>query len=126
MKSLRAPFCFGDDWSGWRYIRGTTSQGFLLKERRSVVLRRLRGLLLFDEMHLGALCFFQLLARNHSATQIGEPHQFELDSLQPFISLCVRALSVGSVCSATPKLLIQTPNVGDLLPELPYLLPKNL
>ena len=47
----------------------------------------LRRLFLLHQLKSRAVFLLHLFTRNHSATEVGEAHQLELDCLQAFISL---------------------------------------
>lgn len=57
-------------------------------------------------MQTRAVLFFHLFGRDNSAAEVCELHQLPLDCLQPFIPLSVSNLSIGSIPTVMPKLLI--------------------
>jgi hypothetical protein len=77
-------------------------------------------------MQPGAMLFLHLFGRDNSAAKVCQLHQLPLDCLQPFIPLSVSDLSICTITTVAPKLLIRLSNVSDLFPETPNFIPKNL
>jgi hypothetical protein len=80
---------------------------------------------LLDEMHASAMLLFHLLNRNHFAAEVGQLGKLLLDGLEPFVSLSVSDLRIGSVAPLSPILLIQFLNVSDFRAKPPYFFAKH-
>lgn len=76
-------------------------------------------------MQPGAVLFLHLLCRNNSAAKVCKLQKLALNRLQPFTSLPMSDLTLGSIPAEPPKLLIQLLNLGDLRSETRNLVAKN-
>lgn len=76
-------------------------------------------------MQPGAVLFLHLFYRTDLATEVGELSQLLLNGLEPFMSLAVSDLSLGSIPIGSTILLVRLLNVGDLFPEAPDFIPQN-
>ncbi len=73
------------------------------------------GMSVFNAMQPGAVLFSHLFRRNDFATQVGKSNKLLLDRLQPLIPLSASDLSICSLSTIAPRLIIQPLNISDLL-----------
>ena len=76
-------------------------------------------------MQSGAVLLLRLFYRTNLPAKAGELGKFLLDSLQPFLPLAVRDLSIWVISALTPILLVQFLNLRNLHSETPDLFPQN-
>jgi hypothetical protein len=71
------------------------------------------------------MLLFHLFDGPNLPAQTCDLRKFLLDSLQPFLPLAVRHLSMRLVSSPTPILLVQHSNFSNLFPQTRDLVPQN-
>ncbi len=65
--------------------------------------------------------FSYLICGMNGAAKVGQAAQFLLNALKPFMPLPVRDLVLGPIALATPILLVQLMELGNLGPQTPDL-----
>jgi hypothetical protein len=76
-------------------------------------------------MHPRTVLFLHLFDGPNLPPKACELEKFVLDSLQPFLPLAMRDVSIRLISDLTPILLVQLVNLSNLHPETPDLFPKN-
>jgi hypothetical protein len=69
----------------------------------------------------GTVVFSYLICGMNGAAKVGQAAQFLLNALKPFMPLPVRDLVLGPIAFATPILLVQLMELGNLCPQTPDL-----
>ena len=77
-------------------------------------------------MHPGPVLFLHLFDRPHLPPEASKLRKLLLNSLEPFLPLPVRHLSMLLIALVSPIPFVQLVNLGNLHPQTPNLFPQNL